>query len=141
MQRRSMLIIIGASATATLAGCLDDTGSNDKNSTNNEVEDQSNDQASIQVMVNNATSTELGCELTISATTETIFEEEFKIDSGGSRSIDTEITNTGQYEVLVTTNSGSEASSPFHIDEYDLSAGSNLIVEIDEETIRILMQE
>lgn len=92
------------------------------------------------VLTNYATAKQRG-DLTLSADTETILEEKFEIGTDDQQSVDTEITEPGQYNLTVTTEAGPETSFPFSIDEYDLKTGSNLIVEIGDEDIMVMMQE
>ena len=95
----------------------------------------------IEIVLTNYTTSKRRGKLTLTSDTKTTAEEEFEIEIEDQQSIETEITETGQYELSVTTEAGSETSFPFSIDEYDLNAGSNLIVEYDDNEIMIMMQE
>lgn len=95
----------------------------------------------IMIVLDNIAPTEHRGALTLSADSETILEENFTVAADERQTVDTEITETGQYELRVATEAGTETSSPFRIDAYDLNQGSDIVVEITADDIMILLQE
>jgi len=122
----------------------DDNKANIKNgesSADTDEDNETEETRDILITLRNITSTVHQGSLTLSTDTKTILQQSFEIEGGGQESIDSEIIEPGQYDLSVSTEAGTETSFPFSIEEYDLRAGSDLIVEIDEDNIMILMQE
>jgi hypothetical protein len=158
MNRREVLASTGIALSTLVSGCVSETESPDtgtseagetetdsETATGNDSEStadtENTDVADSEIVLRNIASTEKMGGLLLSMDTETIFETEFKVSSGERQSLDPGITETGQYELTAAIEAGAEASFPFSVGEYDLRAGSNLIVEIDADEIMILMEE
>lgn len=106
-----------------------------------ETEPASTRSSDSQIVFNNLSAVDYRGRYILTMDAEVVFEKEFEVAAGERQSVDSEIAETGQYELTVTTETGHEASFPFSIDEYALRAGSNLIVEMSEDDIRILLEE
>jgi len=65
----------------------------------------------------------------------------FQLDPDAEKTISTPITEPGRYELTVSVAAGETTTRPFAIDDYDLRAGSRLIVEISGSNIAVLLQE
>jgi len=160
MNRRDVLTATSTALSALVSGCGRSTESpdagNDTDETGDDTETGSKtatgsdagataetepDTSDSRIVLSNTASTEKRGHLTLSMSSETIFETEFEVNSGERQSLNSGITEIGQYELTVATESASEASLRFSVGAYDLKAGTNLIVEISADDIRILLEE
>jgi ribosomal protein L9 len=161
MNRRAILTGSSIALSSLVAGCGfrtesvgtgDDTAEQDQDDEQESTEDEESstdtgEETEIEelrdtfIVLRNVTPTDHWGSLTISTDTEILLKQNFEIDREEQQSIDSEITETGQYELSVSAEAGTETSFPFSIDEYDLREGSEPIVEINEDGIMILMQE
>lgn len=166
MNRRTVLTTTGVALGSLITGCTfrnesPETGANtteaeeqtttnsDNGAESTESEKTSTDEQrtefersrEILIIIKNVSAKDRQGSLMLSGDTGTISEQEFEIEGGEQQSRDSEIADTGQYELRVTTKTGAKSTFPFDIDAYDLREGSDLLVEIGREEITIVMQE
>jgi hypothetical protein len=158
VQRRRLLSGLGAGFLGWTAGCVsttndtDDTTTNDTNdTTTNDTNDTANatdpnttraeHSRAITIVCRSRTSTSRTVTLELSRDTTQIQQTTFQLDPNSETRITTPITEPGRYELTVSVAAGPTTTRPFAIDDYDLRAGSNLIVEISGSDIIVLLQE
>ena len=165
VQRRRLLSGLGTGFIGWTAGCVsttndtDDTTTNDTDDTNDTTTndtDDTNDTATndtdtnttraehsraITIVCRSRTSTSRTVTLELSRDTTQIQQTTFQLDPDTETTITTPITEPGRYELTVSVAAGQTTTRPFAIDDYDLRAGSNLIVEISESDIMVVLQE
>ena len=71
----------------------------------------------------------------------TISEGTVRVPAGEYESVDTEIRNTGEYELTVALDGGTRSSYAVDIGEYDVRMGSNLILTVYDERTELMMEE
>jgi len=155
VQRRRLLSGLGAGFIGWTAGCVsttndtddtndtatNDTATNDTDDTNDTAtNDTTNDtdtnttraehSRAITIVCRSRTSTSRTVTLELSRDTTQIQQTTFQLDPDTETTITTPITEPGRYELTVSVAAGQTTTRPFAIDDYDLRAGSNLIVEI-----------
>ena len=165
VQRRRLLSGLGTGFIGWTAGCVsttndtDDTTTNDTDDTNDTTTndtDDTNDTATndtdtnttraehsraITIVCRSRTSTSRTVTLELSRDTTQIQQTTFQLDPDTETRITTPITEPGRYELTVSVAAGQTTTRPFAIDDYDLRAGSNLIVEISGSDIMVVIQE
>ena len=161
VQRRRLLSGLGAGFIGWTAGCVsttndtDDTNDTTTNDTNDTNDTTTNDTANdtdtnttraehsraITIVCRSRTSTSRTVTLELSRDTTQIQQTTFQLDPDTETRITTPITEPGRYELTVSVAAGPTTTRPFAIDDYDLRAGSNLIVEISGSDITVLLQE
>lgn len=95
----------------------------------------------IHIVCRSRNSTSRTVTLELSTDTAQIQRTTFQLDPDAEKTISTPITEPGRYELTVSVATGETTTRPFAIDDYDLRAGSNLIVEVDESEVTVLLQE
>jgi hypothetical protein len=165
MRRRQVLSALALSV-ASLAGCTAPgvPGTDDGSATDTETETETSDPGAdetespttepsstdtvtpdpddpIAVELRNATERELTTEVTITRAGETVFEQTTTVTAGGMQELDTGISQTGSYEVTVAIEGGPSVTDPFPVDSYDVRMGSNAIVELSMDGIRMYFEE
>lgn len=95
----------------------------------------------IQIVVRSSDAATRTVTLELSTDTETIDTTTVDLDPDTRATLDTPISEPGRYELTVSADPGPTTTRPFAIDDYDLRAGSNLIVEVDESEVTVLLQE
>ena len=161
VQRRRLLSGLGAGFIGWTAGCVsttndtDDTNDTTTNDTNDTNDTTTNDTANdtdtnttraehsraITIVCRSRTSTSRTVTLELSRDTTQIQQTTFQLDPDTETRITTPITEPGRYELTVSVAAGPTTTRPFAIDDYDLRAGSNLIVEISGSDIMVVLQE
>ena len=71
----------------------------------------------------------------------TISEGTVRVSAGEYESVDTEIRNTGAYELTVALDGGAQSAYAFDIGEYDVRMGSNLILTVYDGRTALMMEE
>jgi hypothetical protein len=95
----------------------------------------------IAVELRNTTERELTIEVTITRAGETVFGQTTTVTAGGMQELDTGISQPGSYEVTVAIEGGPSVTDPFPVDSYDVRMGSNAIVELSMDGIRMYFEE
>lgn len=157
MNRRRYLAVVGVLILARGAGCLDAVGDRNRGgdggetgagagtetdashgSTPSETPDSARD---VRIVVRNSTADGATVRLAVSRDGATFFEDEVGVPQTGGRTVDPGIDETGSYELEVAVEGGTDGSYPFSVEEYDLRMGSNLIVDIGEDDVRMTLEE
>ena len=146
VQRRRLLSGLGAGFIGWTAGCVSTTNdTDDTNDTTTNDTDTNTTRAehsrAITIVCRSRTSTSRTVTLELSRDTTQIQQTTFQLDPNSETRITTPITEPGRYELTVSVAAGPTTTRPFAIDDYDLRAGSNLIVEISGSDITVLLQE
>ncbi len=163
--RRRLVGGLGATLAAWTAGCVSPTDTHDgttpteetdttttdtTNDTDTTTTDTTNDTDTttamqrsrpIQIVVRSSDAATRTVTLELSTDTETIDTTTVDLDPDTRAALDTPISEPGRYELTVSADPGPTTTRPFAIDDYDLRAGSNLIVEVDESEVTVLLQE
>lgn len=151
MNRRRFLAAVGVALPAS--GCLDrmrppgaDQTEPDDRHTERDDQDgtatpRDETESEIAIVIRNATSTDQPATVTLTNDGATVLEREVTAVPNGESALETGIDQQGQYELTVAVENGPRETFPFSVDEYDLRAGSNLIVTIDEERVEIVIEE
>ncbi|MFC7020029.1 MULTISPECIES: hypothetical protein [Haloarcula] len=158
MRRRQVLATL-ALTTVSLAGCsapgtpgTDDGTATDARTRTTTSEPPTTEPTSttdvtpdpddpIAVDLRNTTERELIVEVTITRAEETVFEQATTVAAGGTQQLDTGISQTGSYEVTVAIEGGPSETDPFPVGPYDIRMGSNAIVELSMDGIRMYFEE
>jgi hypothetical protein len=138
VQRRRLLSGLGAGFIGWTAGCVSTTNDTDDTDTNTTRAEHSR---AITIVCRSRTSTSRTVTLELSRDTTQIQQTTFQLDPNSETRITTPITEPGRYELTVSVAAGPTTTRLFAIDDYDLRAGSNLIVEISGSDITVLLQE
>jgi len=93
------------------------------------------------IRVSNGTDRERTVTLTLTRGDDTVLEETVTLAPGGRTTVDPDITEQGDYELRAETADGATGRMPFDVGGYELRSGSNLIVSVGDETLRILIEE
>lgn len=168
MKRRVVLAGAGLALSTLVSGCLTEPGTTDAEDTTvttnqetgngtgaNEGEppttsaetrrtDRPDRAAKIMVVLLNQTATKQLVHVALTRgedTRELLLESDVTVAPDVHRSIDTGITETGQYDVAITVDEGPQISVPLDVENYDLGMGSNLIAEIFEDKLRVMIEE
>lgn len=157
--RRRLVGGLGATLAAWTAGCVSPTDTHDGTTPTEETDttttdttttDTTNDTDTttamqrsrpIQIVVRSSDAATRTVTLELSTDTETIDTTTVDLDPDTRATLDTPISEPGRYELTVSADPGPTTTRPFAIDDYDLRAGSNLIVEVDESEVTVLLQE
>ena len=157
--RRRLVGGLGATLAAWTAGCVSPTDTHDGTTPTEETDttttdttttDTTNDTDTttamqrsrpIQIVVRSSDAATRTVTLELSTDTETIDTTTVDLDPDTRAALDTPISEPGRYELTVSADPGPTTTRPFAIDDYDLRAGSNLIVEVDESEVTVLLQE
>ena len=146
VQRRRLLSGLGTGFIGWTAGCVsttndtDDTNDTATNDTDTNTTRAEHSRA-ITIVCRSRTSTSRTVTLELSRDTTQIQQTTFQLDPDTETRITTPITEPGRYELTVSVAAGQTTTRPFAIDDYDLRAGSNLIVEISGSDIMVVLQE
>jgi hypothetical protein len=162
VQRRRLLTGLGTGFVAWTAGCVSTTdttndttnhtpandttnhtlanGTPTDTSTNGETT-QTEPSQPIHIVCRSRNSTSRTVTLELSTDTAQIQRTTFQLDPDAEKTISTPITEPGRYELTVSVAVGPTSTRPFAIDDYDLRAGSDLIVEISGSDIIVVLQE
>ena len=157
--RRRLVGGLGATLAAWTAGCVFPTDTHDGTTPTEETDttttdttttDTTNDTDTttamqrsrpIQIVVRSSDAATRTVTLELSTDTETIDTTTVDLDPDTRAALDTPISEPGRYELTVSADPGPTTTRPFAVDDYDLRAGSNLIVEVDESEVTVLLQE
>ena len=152
--RRRLVGGLGATLAAWTAGCVSPTDTHDGTTPTEETDttttDTTNDTDTttamqrsrpIQIVVRSSDAATRTVTLELSTDTETIDTTTVDLNPDTRATLDTPISEPGRYELTVSADPGPTTTRPFAIDDYDLRAGSNLIVEVDESEVTVLLQE
>lgn len=93
------------------------------------------------IRVDNSTDRERTVTLTLTRGDETVLTETVTLAPGGRTTVDPDITEQGDYELRAETADGATGRMPFDVGGYELRSGSNLDVDVGDETLRILIEE
>ena len=143
MDRRALLRAV-APATVALAGCAtpspsdEQTAPTEKPTTTSEPTPPPDDPILLVLANGDASAT---VSVTVTRGDETVFEQTVSLAADERRELDPGIDAVGDYELAVAVEGGPERSSPLTIEAYDVQQGSNAIVELGGEEIRILLEE
>lgn len=80
-------------------------------------------------------------QLAVSSEEGAIVEERVAVSPDGARVVDTGIDEKGGYELTITPDDGRTRTYSFHVGDYDLRMGSNVVVSIDDDVVRIVQEE
>ena len=165
VHRRRFLGKLGTGFVAWTAGCVAPTGTgdttaNDTNTTDTTATDTNTTDTTATDTNDTETSTEqtahphpiqIVCRSLDAASRTVTFELSTEAERIGtttiqlgpqnSTTVDTSISKPGRYELVVSVTGGPTITRPFAIDDYDLRAGSNLIVELDGSDVTVVLQE
>jgi hypothetical protein len=144
MNRRRFLAAIGLALP--VSGCLERIRPPDANQPAPEDDDPTatsgdETEAEIAIVLRSATSTEQPATVTLASEGTTVLEREVTVAPNGETALETGIQQQGQYELTVAVENGPRETFPFSVDEYDLRAGSNLVVTIGQESVEIVIEE
>ena len=95
----------------------------------------------IAVVLYNETDQQLTVQVTVTRSGSAVFERRLTVAPDDEPSLDTGIRETGSYEVTVAIEGGPSVSNPFPVDAYDVRMGSNAIVELSMDGIRMYFEE
>jgi hypothetical protein len=95
----------------------------------------------ILIVLSNGQQAALSVTVTVTRDGGAIFKEAVSLDADARRELDPGIATTGEYELTVAVTDGPERTVPLTVESDDVRVGSNAIVEIDAETIRVLVEE
>lgn len=152
MRRRQLLL--GMTATiAGISGCTsEDRSSPTKTTTEapsptetttgtHTTTDPSSDVAEdIWIVLENNTSGDVVVDLEISRE-DIILTDEVTIRSDGRSEVCSKITETGEYRIDISVDNGIEESYTWNVEKYDLRMGSNVIISINDNDVRIMVEE
>ena len=93
------------------------------------------------IRVTNATDSESTVTLTLTRGGTVVFDDRVTVASGARTTVDPGIDQRGDYTLTVETAGGATGRLPFDVGEYERRLGSDLIVEIGAETVRVLIEE
>lgn len=142
MRRRQLLL--GMTATvAGISGCISEDGSSPTKTTTETqtTTDLSSDpEEDIWIVLENNTSGDVVVNLDISRE-DVILTDKVTIRSGGRSEVSSKIAETGQYRIEISVDNGIEESYSWNVEDYDLRMGSNMIISINENDVRIMIEE
>lgn len=171
MNRRSVLAGTSIALSACVSGCgsesdpADDNrgdetndeenadGTDDQNTSDddqNTSDDQNETDGSetgpdrvetIRIVLRNVASAAKTVTVTVSGDDETRLDEERQVEPDSQAAIDSGLSEPGGYELTVTVENGPTTTRPFAVDNYDLSEGTDIIVEISDDDVSVVMQE
>lgn len=95
----------------------------------------------IRIVLRNVASAARTVTVTVSGDDETRLEEERQVEPDSQAAIDSGLSEPGGYELTVTVENGPTTTRPFAVDDYDLSEGTDIIVEISDDDVSVVMQE
>lgn len=95
----------------------------------------------IRIVLRNVASAARTVTVTISGDDETRLEEERQVEPDSQAAIDSGLSEPGGYELTVTVENGPTTTRPFAVDDYDLSEGTDIIVEVSDDDVSVVMQE
>ncbi|ESS03148.1 MAG: hypothetical protein A07HR67_01542 [uncultured archaeon A07HR67] len=79
--------------------------------------------------------------MSLSGDDETRLTEERQLEPDSQTAIDSGLSDPGGYELTVTVEDGPTTTRPFAVDDYDLSEGTDIIVEISDDDVSMVIQE
>lgn len=165
MRRRLVLANMSLALSTYVSGCVSENGGSDTGNESDteaqedaggtETGDEDNSESStesentsgparaedIVIVLRNFDTTEKTVSLALSTPEETLLRGDFEVDPDAELPVNAQITEPGQYELTITVHEGPTTSTSFNIDDYDLQAGSNLIIEIDDGSLSVMLQE
>jgi len=95
----------------------------------------------IRIVLRNVASAARTVTVTVSGDDETRLDEERQVEPDSQTAIDSGLSEPGGYELTVTVENGPTTTRPFAVDDYDLSEGTDIIVEISDDDVSVVMQE
>ena len=95
----------------------------------------------IRIVLRNVASAAKTVSVTVSGDDETRLDEERQVEPDSQAAIDSGLSEPGGYELTVTVENGPTTTRPFAVDDYDLSEGTDIIVEISDDDVSVVMQE
>ena len=95
----------------------------------------------IRIVLRNVASAARTVTVTVSGDDETRLDEERQVEPDSQAAIDSGLSEPGGYELTVTVENGPTTTRPFAVDDYDLSEGTDIIVEISDDDVSVVMQE
>lgn len=95
----------------------------------------------IRIVLRNVASAAKTVTVTVSGDDETRLDEERQVEPDSQAAIDSGLSEPGGYELTVTVENGPTTTRPFAVDDYDLSEGTDIIVEISDDDVSVVMQE
>jgi hypothetical protein len=133
-QRRRLLYAITGIGVG-FVGCsnTEETGGRNPETPTDSAESNLGTQ-NIHVSIHNHLSQAIIVSVELSTERTEIIDDEVRVDANGFTSLDTEIDETGQYDINLILNNR-EKNISVDIVEYDLEMGSDIIFWIDEEDI------
>ncbi|MFC7027511.1 hypothetical protein ACFQJ5_07790 [Halomicroarcula sp. GCM10025324] len=95
----------------------------------------------IAVDLYNTTEETLTVQVTVTESERVLLDRSLSVAPADEPSLDTGISQTGSYEVTVAIEDGPSVTDPFPVGPYDIRMGSNAVVELSLEQIRIYFEE
>jgi hypothetical protein len=151
MRRRQLLGMIVT--VVGISGCTSEDGNSPTNTTTEapsptetSTETQtttvpSSDPAQdIWIVLENNTSEDVVVNLQISRE-DVILTDKVTIRSDGRSEVNSKITETGRYRIEISVDNGIEEAYSWNVEDYDLRTGSNMIISINENDVRIMVEE
>ena len=140
LQRRTLLQIV-TGIGGGLAGCSSNQGTEGTQTETPTDSPAPNPEAqNIHVDLHNHLSQAITVSVELSTEQKVLINDEVSLEPNGFGSLDTGIDETGQYDLKVMVDDREKEIS-FEITDYDLEAGSNIVLWIDEDKIRYGMEE
>lgn len=146
---RRQLLSAAALSTTALAGCTAPSGTSETpaeptDSSATPPETPSPGAVTpdpIEFIIDNDTSSQQRVQVTLTGDDRTLIDESLTLAAGESRTFDSGIETTGQYDIAVALDEGPSRSMALSIEAFDIRQGSNHFVDITEEEIRIYWEE
>lgn len=123
-----------------------DTSDDDQNTSDEENETDGSETGpdrveTIRIVLRNFASAAKAVTVTVSGDDVTRLEEERQVEPDSQTAIDSGLSEPGGYELTVAVEDGPTTTRPFAVDGYDLSEGTDIIVEISDDDVSVVMQE
>lgn len=140
MQRRQALLVIAL--TAVGAGCVSDTEDTAETTpTATATPAETDAPEDIYVVLDNKTLRALSVTLDIDHDGEQFFAEETTVPADDRSSVLPGISQTGKYACTLSIGENRTESFEWTVEEYDLQMGSNVIVRLSEDDVRVVVEE
>ena len=95
----------------------------------------------IEVEFHGPESVNAAAHYTITTGSTVVSEGDVQVPAGDVTSVESQITEQGEYELVVSVTEGPEASVDFSVGEYDIRMGSNILVRLHSDEIQFLIEE
>lgn len=157
--RRALLKATIGGLTTILAGCMvnnqtsqtgtspatSDSSPSHSNETDSGTDSENSDTQfptdSMNIVIHNNTDSTYSVTYEITGSGSIVVSDNVSVAESSTVTRESMITDTGNYEINVSTENGIEQALEIEVEEYDLETGSDIVIWIEEDGIEIGMEE